>query len=132
MQWCRKLMATFFFKIFCYTVCHKHIGTMRWQTCQINSKIIWNNIGIELKFTCVKKVEYVVITSWKPLQDIWYHDFRICWTASMVQWLVCSPQVGVDCGCESWACQTKDYKIGICCFSTKQEVIWSKRKDWLG
>ena len=27
--------------------------------------------------------------------------------------------------------QTKDYKIGICCFSTKHESLRSKSKDWL-
>ena len=25
----------------------------------------------------------------------------------------------VDCGFESWSGQTKDYKIGMCCFSAK-------------
>jgi hypothetical protein len=27
--------------------------------------------------------------------------------------------------------QTKDYKIGICCFSTKHVALRRKRKDWL-
>ena len=27
--------------------------------------------------------------------------------------------------------QTKDYKIGIGCFSTKHEALSRKRKDWL-
>jgi hypothetical protein len=27
--------------------------------------------------------------------------------------------------------QTKDYKIGICCFSTKHTALWSKSKDRL-
>ena len=27
--------------------------------------------------------------------------------------------------------QTKDYKIGICCFSTKHAALRSKSKDWL-
>jgi hypothetical protein len=27
--------------------------------------------------------------------------------------------------------QTKDYKIGICCFSTKHAALRSKNKDWL-
>ena len=27
--------------------------------------------------------------------------------------------------------QTKDYKIGICCFSAKHTSLRSKRKDWL-
>ena len=27
--------------------------------------------------------------------------------------------------------QTKDYKIGICCLSTKHAALTSKSKDWL-
>jgi hypothetical protein len=27
--------------------------------------------------------------------------------------------------------QTKDYKIGICCFSTKHAALRRKGKDWL-
>ena len=27
--------------------------------------------------------------------------------------------------------QTKDYKIGICCFSTKKAALRRKSKDWL-
>ena len=27
--------------------------------------------------------------------------------------------------------QTKDYKIGICCFSAKYAALRRKRKDWL-
>ena len=27
--------------------------------------------------------------------------------------------------------QTKDYKIGVCCFSAKQAALRRKSKDWL-
>ena len=37
----------------------------------------------------------------------------------------------VDRGFEPLSCQTKDYKIGICCFSTKHAALRSKNKDWL-
>jgi hypothetical protein len=37
----------------------------------------------------------------------------------------------VDCGFEPWSCQTKDYKIGNCCFSTKHTALRRKSKDWL-
>ena len=30
-----------------------------------------------------------------------------------------------------WSGQTKDYKIGICCFSTKHAALRRKSKDWL-
>ena len=34
-------------------------------------------------------------------------------------------------GFEPRSCQTKDYKIGICCFSTKHVALRRKSKDWL-
>jgi hypothetical protein len=37
----------------------------------------------------------------------------------------------VDHGLEPWLCQTKDYKIGICCFSAKHAALRRKSKDWL-
>jgi hypothetical protein len=46
----------------------------------------------------------------------------------MVSVLVSS---AVDRGLESRLSQTKDYKIGICCFSTKYAALRRKSKDWL-
>jgi hypothetical protein len=37
----------------------------------------------------------------------------------------------IDYGFESRSGQTKDYKIGICCFSTKHAALRRKSKDWL-
>jgi hypothetical protein len=37
----------------------------------------------------------------------------------------------VDRGFEPWSGQTKDYKIGTCCLSTKHAALRSKSKDWL-
>ena len=37
----------------------------------------------------------------------------------------------VDRGLESQSGQTKDYKIGICCFSAKHAALRRKSKDWL-
>ena len=37
----------------------------------------------------------------------------------------------VDHGFESGSGQTKHYKIGICCFFTKQAALRTKSKDWL-
>ena len=37
----------------------------------------------------------------------------------------------VDRGFEPRLGQTKDYKIGICCFSAKHAALRSKSKDWL-
>ena len=37
----------------------------------------------------------------------------------------------VDHGCGPRSGQTKDYKIGICCFSAKHAALRRKGKDWL-
>jgi hypothetical protein len=37
----------------------------------------------------------------------------------------------VDRGFDPRSGQTKDYAIGICCFSAKQSALRSKSKDWL-
>ena len=37
----------------------------------------------------------------------------------------------VDRGFEPLSVHTKDYKIGICCFSAKHRAIRRKSKDWL-
>jgi len=37
----------------------------------------------------------------------------------------------VDRGFEPRTGQTKDYKIGICCFSAKHAALRRKIKDWL-
>ena len=37
----------------------------------------------------------------------------------------------VDRGFEPWLGQTKDYGIGICCFSAKHASLRSKSKEWL-
>ena len=36
-----------------------------------------------------------------------------------------------DRGFEPRSGQTKDYEIGICCFSTKHAALRRKSKDWL-
>jgi hypothetical protein len=37
----------------------------------------------------------------------------------------------VDRGFKARSGQTKDYKIGICCFSAKHAALRRKNKDWL-
>ena len=37
----------------------------------------------------------------------------------------------IDCGYELRSCQTKEYKIGICCFSAKNAALRRKSNDWL-
>ena len=51
-----------------------------------------------------------------------------CIGAVMVSVLALS---AVDRGFEPQLGQTKDYEIGICCFSTKHAALRRKSKDWL-
>jgi hypothetical protein len=46
----------------------------------------------------------------------------------MVSVLVSS---AIGCGFEPRSGQSKDYKIGICCFSAKHAALRRKSKDWL-
>ena len=39
--------------------------------------------------------------------------------------------IAVDRGFEHRSGQTKNYKIGICCFSAKHAALRRKDKDWL-
>ena len=48
--------------------------------------------------------------------------------ASVVSLLVTS---AVDHGFEPRSGQTKDYEIGICCFSAKQAALRRTSRDWL-
>jgi hypothetical protein len=59
-----------------------------------------------------------------------YHFYKIMNHISgvMVSMLASSE---VDCGFEPRSGQTKDYKIGICCFSAKHAALRRKSKDWL-
>jgi hypothetical protein len=51
-----------------------------------------------------------------------------CIVSVMVSMLALS---AVDRGFEPQSGQTKDYKIGICCFSAKIAALRRKSKDWL-
>ena len=37
----------------------------------------------------------------------------------------------VDRGFDPWLSETKDYNIGICCFSAKHPALRRKGRDWL-
>ena len=56
--------------------------------------------------------------------------FVIC-TASGIVIVSVFASSAVDHGFEPWSGQMKDYKIGICCFSTKHTALRRKSKDGL-
>ena len=58
---------------------------------------------------------------------IYHWDFN-CIGDVMVSMLV---QNVVDRGFKPWSGQTKDEKIGICCFSAKHVALRNKKKDQL-
>ena len=69
---------------------------------------------------------YSVYAHWQFTLSVCSLTKHIC--GVMVSMLALS---AVDCVFESWSGQTKNYKIGICCFSTKHAAFRRKSKDWL-
>ena len=63
-------------------------------------------------------------------REFYYHCLNVCHRIGglMVSVLASS---AVDCGFELWSGQTKDYKIGICCFSAKHSAVRRTSKCWL-
>jgi hypothetical protein len=70
------------------------------------------------------------ISCWEQITFLWIIDDDVCCVPGdvMVKMLASS---AVDRGFESRSGQTKDYKIGICCFSTKHAALKGKSKNWL-
>jgi len=50
-----------------------------------------------------------------------------------MQSIFVAAEISFICGVKPWSGQTKDYKIGICCFSAKHAALKREResKDWL-
>jgi hypothetical protein len=63
---------------------------------------------------------------WQPQV---YHMINFM-TASVMSWLAFTSRV-VDRGFQPRSGQTKDHKIGICCFFIKHAALGRKSKDWL-
>ena len=51
---------------------------------------------------------------------------------SLVQWLACPTSRVVDRGFEPRSGQTKDYEIGMCCFSAKHAALQKKMQRLVG
>ena len=80
----------------------------------------------QIKFY-LKKIQWEFISLYQLRQDfILTEGNRI--SGVLVSMLTSSV---VDRGFEPRLGQTKDYKIGICCFSTKHTALRRKSKDWL-
>jgi hypothetical protein len=59
-----------------------------------------------------------------------YHIFTFMFAIGDVMVSVLSSSA-VESGIEPWLGQTKDNKIGICCFSAKHTALRRKSKGWL-
>jgi hypothetical protein len=65
----------------------------------------------------------IVLSNCEP---VYYFLNRICGVMVIVL-----PSSAVDRRFEPRSDKSKDYRIGICCFSTKHTTLRSKSKDWL-
>ena len=63
------------------------------------------------------------------IQDYFFVDLKINRIGAVMDSVLVSS--AVDRGFEPRSCQTKDYAIGICCFSAKHAALRRKSKDWL-
>ena len=87
-------------------------------------------------YKCVANFYVLWCTSMFPRRnyvcDIIIHDRYLCIVYSIGGVMASVLASGVvDRGFERRACQTKDCKIGICCFSAKHAALMRKSKDWL-
>ena len=76
---------------------------------------IWLRVQVDVNTILWPKSRFFITLSGKPL------------SFSLSAMLTLS---AVDFGSESQLGQTKDTKIGICCFSTKHADLRSKSTDW--
>ena len=84
--------------------------------------------------------EFYVGTIQSVLKYIFQHtpflkidDIRYNYLCNRIDGVIVSvfASSAVDRGFEPCSGQTKDYKFGICCFSTKHTALRKKSKDWL-
>ena len=69
-----------------------------------------------------------IISAMSQLNGLAISDKMNCISGVMVRMLAFSV---IDCGLQSWANQSKDYKIDICCFSAGHAALRSHSNDWL-
>jgi hypothetical protein len=75
--------------------------------------------------TCVSKIRTTFVKGYVHIH-LYISLYRI--GGVMVSVIAASV---VDRGFEPWSGKTKDYKIGMCCFSAKHVALRRKSKDWL-
>jgi hypothetical protein len=71
----------------------------------------------------------LLFSTFEPVAQLSFHPSTHRYRMGGVMVSVLSSAVGR--GFESRSSQTKDYEIGICCFSAKHAALRRKIKDWL-
>jgi hypothetical protein len=97
------------------SVYFSHFNRLLW-----NASAKWSDSFFFFFFFYCPSIYYLK-TKMNPKQ------FRVTWYLYK-QWEASS---AIDCGYEPRSGQTKECKIGICCFSTKNASLRRKSKDWL-
>ena len=70
---------------------------------------------------------YVTIASGFKTVSVVYG--RVKPRTKLHRWCMVGSNQGLNCIGDVWSGQTKDYKIGICCFSTKHAALRRRSKD---
>ena len=101
-------------------------------------KCFWDknvNIAISVNIVFNYLFDVVIVTprySWNTSKVDVKHQSINLYCANLISGVMVSivASSGLDRGVKSWSGQTKDHKIGICCFSAKHSALMRKRQDW--
>ena len=94
--------------------------------CKLVIFVTWNRDIIDICLTLLIKIIWI---SFETVSCNWINESSYNRTGMvMVSKL---PSSALDHGFEPRSGQTKDFKIGICCFSAKHTVLRRKSKYWL-
>ena len=126
---CTDEQIHFTFKSICYH-CFIYTGRLK------RTKIYVNSMSVTCRFYAFKQI--IIFKFTKIITNVSvttkyqsYHLFYNAMTRIGDVMVIVFASSAVDRGFEPWLGQTKDYKIGICCFSAKNAALRSKNKDWL-
>ena len=107
------------------------LETLEYQKLKVNNlrKNYLELINYEISYKHYVIFLFCISFLWKSnLKDIrrWYSIIRNCIDGVMVTMLTTSV---VDHGFKAWSSQTKQYEVGICCFSAKQAALKMLKRD---
>ena len=119
-----------FFFMFVKIWCHL-ISDIKLDTVFSSSTPLTKTSGIIVKEKVCKipygTFVYTLTSGWNKNQYL----LNMSWNRTSGVMVSVLASRAVDRGFESRSGQTKDYNIGICCFSAKHAALRRKSKDWL-